>query len=120
MEAGLVGILAGHQDRHLLALPEQTFRIEGPNGTHDAVVLPVAGPTSSQYMDELEGNRLPLDVRKKVIREIIRGLACLHESGVGHGGSSLTISNGFYSTNMLRSSRLKYTPPYSGQLSHKF
>jgi serine/threonine protein kinase len=42
VEAGLVGILAAHQGRHLLALPEQTFRIESPNSTYDAVVLPVA------------------------------------------------------------------------------
>ncbi|KAH8648317.1 kinase-like domain-containing protein [Tricladium varicosporioides] len=84
-EAKLAGILAAHQDRHLLALPEQSFKVEGPNGIHDVVVLPIAGPTLSQYMEGLEEHRLPVNIRNRAIQEIVRGLACLHQAGFGHG-----------------------------------
>ena len=85
IEVKLAGTLAAHQDCHLLALAEQPFQIQGPNGTHDIVVLPVAGPTLFQYMNELVERRLPVHIRSKAIREIVQGLAC-HEAGVGHGG----------------------------------
>lgn len=66
------------------------FTIDGPNGRHVCLVLPLIGPTLSEYPDARVAAGLspylPSDLAVSFGRQIVRVLARLHSCGITHGG----------------------------------
>ncbi|KAI0867389.1 kinase-like domain-containing protein [Hypoxylon argillaceum] len=62
------------------------FTLNGPNGTHQCMVLELLGPSISDVLDvRFADNRLPGALAKKVARQTLLGLDYLHQHGIGHG-----------------------------------
>ncbi|KAK6856159.1 hypothetical protein PG995_008310 [Apiospora arundinis] len=72
------GIDAEEARRHHIMVPDESFQITGPNGTHNCFVLPVLGPSilSRLNVPETHGD---------LLRQVTEGLRFLHELGVRHG-----------------------------------
>ncbi|KAI0186064.1 kinase-like domain-containing protein [Xylaria flabelliformis] len=70
------------QDYHI-AMPLETFWIEGPNGKHLCTVLPVMGPRLSEWRHMSLGT----DATRinDVCRQFTKGLDYLHSHGICHG-----------------------------------
>ena len=63
------------------------FKVEGPNGTHQCIVTEVLGPSIGADAEEIYGEeRYPIEIAKKLVAQVIRGVAYLHSCGVVHGG----------------------------------
>jgi len=84
----------GHK---LILMPSDTFDIQGPNGYHKCLVLPVVGPSIHDYSENVKPWYLPLKVAKRAVFEIVKGVEYLHRNGIGHGGR-------FYHSRCLKSS----------------
>ncbi|KAK7926979.1 kinase-like protein [Apiospora marii] len=67
---------------HHILLPEEHFYIEGPNGRHLVLVLPLLGPTLPQW---LEFNEHKDDVKRKLCRQMIEAIEFLQSQGLCHG-----------------------------------
>jgi serine/threonine protein kinase len=65
-----------------IILPASHFWIDGPNGRHLALVLPLLGP-SIEDMWRWHGDSPAW--RKKVVRQLVESVAYLHGHGVVHG-----------------------------------
>ena len=67
------------------------FEIEGPNGRHRCLVMPLAGPSVASYIDRR--STVPSDpaFAKRTALHASKGLAALHHAGIVHG--DLTTSN---------------------------
>ncbi|KAJ6613433.1 kinase-like domain-containing protein [Mycena sp. CBHHK59/15] len=62
------------------------FKVEGPNGTHQCIVTEVLGPSIGTDVDEIyDEERYPIEIAKKLVAQVIRGVAYLHSCGVVHG-----------------------------------
>ncbi|KAI0537099.1 kinase-like domain-containing protein [Xylaria digitata] len=72
-------------ERHHIVMAEETatFWIEGHNGKHLCSILPVLGPSLSEWRDLAVG--FDAVQAKKVGYEITEGLHFLHEHGICHG-----------------------------------
>ncbi|TAQ91209.1 hypothetical protein B7494_g391 [Chlorociboria aeruginascens] len=66
---------------------DDVFQINGPNGLHYCLVLPVLGPS----IKDMSGRQLPKSLRQKACQQIASGLAYLHSLEICHG--DLTYSN---------------------------
>lgn len=66
-----------------IAIPEDHFWTEGPNGTHLCLVLPVLGP---RVPDILALANNPLRFSKSAAIQVVEGLEFLHRKGICHGG----------------------------------
>lgn len=76
---------AGHPGRgHVLSLYD-SFTFRGPNGTHDALVTEVLLP-----LDFVQLLYPDLDL-KRMVYQILTGLAYLHQNGVVHGGRRISL-----------------------------
>lgn len=74
------------------------FRFDGPNGSHLCLVLPLIGPSVSDYasMSEYPYARLdaglppylPKDIALHFARQIIHAVDYLHACGICHGGKN--------------------------------
>lgn len=65
------------------------FELDGPDGTHECLVLELLGPSAADVLNvQFINNRLPAELAKKVARQTILGLDYLHQHGIGHGGTS--------------------------------
>lgn len=64
------------------------FRVEGPNGNHQCIVTEVVGPSIAEDVEEIynDGELYPIDIAKKLITQVTRGVAYLPSYGVVHGG----------------------------------
>ncbi|KAG9255598.1 serine protein kinase [Emericellopsis atlantica] len=70
------------------------FELDGPNGTHECLVLELLGPSVSDIVDvRFVGDRLPAALAKKVARQTLLGLDYLHQHGIGHGVFTLSLSD---------------------------
>ncbi|KAK6853563.1 hypothetical protein PG995_010375 [Apiospora arundinis] len=67
---------------HHIMLPDDHFWIQGPNGRHLALVLPLLGPSLSTW---LEFNGHKFDVKRKFCRQMTRAIGFLQSQGVCHG-----------------------------------
>ncbi|KAK4962616.1 hypothetical protein LTR10_000243 [Elasticomyces elasticus] len=71
------------------------FRIQGPNGSHTALVYELAGPSIKQLYQcsgQVEGNRrLRSDIAQRVAFQAVLAMDCLHESEIVH--NDVTSSN---------------------------
>jgi serine/threonine protein kinase len=63
-------------------LPVDEFVIEGPNGTHQCFVYPVAGPSAGKFSIQVPN---PTNTLRRVIRQAVEAMAGLHRHGVCHG-----------------------------------
>lgn len=86
---------AGEEDsnsRHITKLLGH-FKLEGPNGVHQCLVLEVMASTAASLVEELPENRpmrlgktqrYPKWMAKKLLLHALRGLAFLHQNGIVH------------------------------------
>ncbi|KAI1770189.1 kinase-like domain-containing protein [Hypoxylon cercidicola] len=68
-------------DSHFTAFPESHFWIEGPNGRHLALVLPVLGPAISKARDLVTDD----GTLRKICRRMAEALDYFHSKGICHG-----------------------------------
>ncbi|KAK3941868.1 kinase-like domain-containing protein [Diplogelasinospora grovesii] len=69
-----------------IARPLDHFSLQGPNGTHQCIVLPVLGPrVSPSLWHEMETENDCGVILKKMCRQATLGLSFLHENGICHG-----------------------------------
>ncbi|TDL18347.1 kinase-like protein [Rickenella mellea] len=70
---------------HVLGLLDH-FKISGPNGNHDVLVLDVLGPSPNELRDRHDDGEVFVWKHAKVIsKEVSLGLDFLHKIGVMHG-----------------------------------
>jgi serine/threonine-protein kinase SRPK3 len=69
------------------------FTLDGPNGHHLCLVLPVLGPSTSQLSAGLSSRIRPW-LSRRASYQVTRALADLHAQGLCHGGESLLYLNG--------------------------
>lgn len=65
-----------------IAVPLETFWLEGPNGRHLCSVMPVLGPRLSEWRLELGTD---FDSVDKICHQFTEGLGFLHGMGIAHG-----------------------------------
>ena len=82
----------GSQANSKLAVEYRRFTIDGPNGRHLCLVLPVLGPSASQLSCYLE-SRITPRLARKAAYQAAQALANLHAQGLCHGGKLPTHSN---------------------------
>ncbi|KAI9665194.1 MAG: hypothetical protein M1831_002204 [Alyxoria varia] len=75
------------------------FKLNGPNGIHQCLVFEVMGPSASSVMEDFQYSSpvledseeqeqrspIPLKLAKSIIKQLLQGLAFLHEHGICHG-----------------------------------
>ena len=76
-----------HPTRTHLVQRLDNFTVDGPNGTHNCLVLELLGPSvpdviNNFYLDK----RLPAPLAKFTARQVLLGLDFLAQSGIGHEG----------------------------------
>lgn len=64
---------------------ERFFHIEGPNGRHLCLVLPVLGPSAYQVSHNLK-SRMREGISRRVALQAAKCIADLHSRGLCHGG----------------------------------
>jgi len=64
-----------------------SFHINGPNGTHECLVLELLGPSVADYLDAHLMERLPGKLAKTIAKQALLGLCFLHERGIAHAGT---------------------------------
>ncbi|KAH5624053.1 hypothetical protein HBI51_239530 [Parastagonospora nodorum] len=70
---------------HLMTMQDH-FQLDGPNGTHDCLVLEILGPSVGDVLDKYFCNeRLPAKLAKRIAKQTLLGLCSLHERGIAHG-----------------------------------
>ena len=75
----------GSQEDSKLAVENRRFTIDGPNGRHLCLVLPVLGPSVSQVSCYLS-SRITPRLARKAAYQAAQALANLHAQGLCHGG----------------------------------
>ncbi|KAG8164008.1 hypothetical protein KVR01_005926 [Diaporthe batatas] len=65
-----------------VVIPEDHFWLDGPNGTHLCVVMPVLGPNLEDAADRHHHEAQPL---KKICYQLVLAMKFLHERGICHG-----------------------------------
>lgn len=66
------------------------FWLEGPNGRHLCLVMPVLGPSIQQVIKTSETKRLSAKTARSASLQATQALASLHSIGLGHGGRCMT------------------------------
>jgi serine/threonine-protein kinase SRPK3 len=65
------------------------FQLDGPNGTHDCLVLELLGPSVADLLaTQFHGERLPGSLAKSIAKQALLGLDYLHLHQIGHGGKA--------------------------------
>ncbi|KAI0016326.1 protein kinase-like domain-containing protein [Xylariomycetidae sp. FL0641] len=73
------------EENHVVA-PLEHFWLDGPNGRHLCLVLPLLGCTLATWRGPLDSTDPSTATRtKNVCRQVTKGLGFLHENGVCHG-----------------------------------
>ncbi|KAI1828346.1 kinase-like domain-containing protein [Xylaria intraflava] len=78
-----LGIKAEAVARHF-CLPLDQFSIDGPNGTHYALVYPVLGPRVSRLFNRVNDDDLDITLRK-IAAQVTQAMNILHTHGICHG-----------------------------------
>lgn len=64
------------------------FTLDGPNGTHECLVLELLGPSVTDVLEvRFRDGRLPAEIARRVARRTLSALDYLHSHGIGHGGA---------------------------------
>lgn len=81
----------GPGTQHIMPMLDH-FQLQGPNGTHDCIVLEFLGPSVSDLLeDRFGGRRLPGKLAKTIAKQTLIGLDFLHQQNIGHGGTCITL-----------------------------
>ncbi|MCJ1470982.1 hypothetical protein MMC07_009630, partial [Pseudocyphellaria aurata] len=70
--------------KHIIQLLDR-FEHEGPNGTHQCLVLELLGPDVLSEAELYSSNRLPGKIAWEASRQTIQALDYIHANGVAHG-----------------------------------
>lgn len=63
------------------------FQHEGPNGTHNCLVLEMLGEDVTNLLERrYDDARLPAKLAKHIARQALLGVAYLHRNDIAHGG----------------------------------
>lgn len=63
------------------------FQHEGPNGTHDGLVLEMLGEDVPNLLERrYDDERLPGNLAKIIAKQALTGLDFLHRNNITHGG----------------------------------
>lgn len=92
-------------------IPKDSFELEGPNGTHQCLVLTLLGPrVSPEIWIEMEN---PGPTLRKFCLQAASALDFLHRKGICHGGTHPYINNQHRNPNLLLKCRLpaRQDPP---------
>ena len=73
-----------------IAIPRDHFWIDGPNGHHLCLVLPVLGPRVSEIWNTFKD---PSTLSRKIAPQVVHGLQILHSHNVCHGGQFTPITS---------------------------
>ena len=77
---------------HVIGLLD-SFRVVGPSGTHQCIVMPVLGSNINVQAHRFSEGRIPARIMKAVIKQLLLALSFLHNNcGIIHTGM-LTISS---------------------------
>lgn len=84
-------IAATHSDqpgyKHIMTM-QDSFQINGPNGTHECLVLELLGPSVADLLDAHSYmERLPGTLVKAIAKQALLGLCFLHEQKIAHAGT---------------------------------
>lgn len=77
------GLDFGEAGGECIAVPCEHFWLDGPNGRHLCLVLPVLGPRVSALWFTFKD---PARVSRDIALQLTRGLHFLHKNGICHGG----------------------------------
>ena len=80
---------ASHPGHQYISFPYDSFRLDGPNGSHICLVSEVLGPSLADLVSL--GRQLRASASQKVSRQFVQAVAYLHSEGVCHGGASLVL-----------------------------
>jgi len=67
------------QGTYVISLIE-SFRIEGPIGSHECMALPLLGSDLNYQARRFSKRRIPVSVMKQITRQLLEGLRFLHET----------------------------------------
>lgn len=74
------------QSSPTIVVGQKHFYLQGPNGRHICLILPVLGPAASRLSDGLWSRLHPVPARLAA-KQAVKILAELHEAGLCHGGT---------------------------------
>ena len=80
---------SSHPGRKHIGFLDNSFRIQGPNGSHLALVSGVLGPSFSELMGSEK--QLRRRVAQRLAKQFTQAVAYLHSEGVCHGGKKFTL-----------------------------
>lgn len=75
----------------LFCIPKREFWIDGPNGRHLCLVLPVVGPSCSSLSKGIYSRMKPV-LAADIGRQAVKATALLHSKGFCHGGKTVSSS----------------------------
>jgi len=69
-------------------MPElfDSFKLHGPNGAHQCLVMELLGQSMTSLAERFSTNRLPGNIAWRVIQQVVQATAYVHRVGVVHGG----------------------------------
>lgn len=73
-----------------IAIPLDSFSVNGPNGTHQCIVLPILGPCVSPRL-WWAMTKDPGPVLREMARQAAQALNFLHKNGICHGGEQSVV-----------------------------
>lgn len=82
-ELEILQYIKGHAGHPNVLVLSESFQLEGPNGTHRCLVLPVLGP-------KVKDITLTGSLRHDICLQIAEALDFLHQIGICHGGTSIS------------------------------
>jgi len=91
-EAQTLRTLQQHQTIHHAVRLLDSFVHAGPNGRHQCLVLELLGPSVERFVKDNKdsGEQTDPNVILKITKQLLEGLASLHEAGYAHGSRHST------------------------------
>ena len=71
---------------HLMPMLDH-FSHTGPNGVHDCLVLELLGQNIPDFQEIRCNYRLPGGAAKRIAKQALSGIDCLHQRQIAHGGN---------------------------------
>ena len=82
-------VQSSQKGRDLIALPVESFSVNGPNGNHLCHVFSDLGLNTAQLCED----KFPIPGRdaRVIASQVAMVVSCLHSAGVAHGGESVML-----------------------------
>ena len=87
---------SSHPGQKHIGFLDDSFRIQGPNGSHLCLVSGALGPSLSELIQSEK--QLRGSVARKVAKQFTQAVAYLHSEGICHGGKSTIQLTLFYTS----------------------